>query len=284
MEGFLVLKEDQLIHLEGNAIIEEKQMFFRSEQSANVLFNFMSQLDYLKNKLKDKALIPRYYEERIDYLEIEGMRSIAFPMVCFCDIHLNRLVPHMKNYGRYGIGLNKTWGIQNGIQPIHYINTASVLRSDFSLVFHKALNLTSEELASTSTYNNYLLTNLLFMKPLNGKMMRDGVYLEKNFHDEREWRFVPNLNIAATELPFVIPQEQLNPKAYYSYSEGIATRSEFWINFEYKDIKYLVVEDENDREDIINFIISEPQIDASIIERQILVSKILVFNELKEDW
>jgi hypothetical protein len=275
-------KEIEMIQLEDDSQLKTKQPFARPEQSANVLFNFMSKLDYLKIILLNKAIIPRYYEETIEYLNIDGLKRIAFPMTCFCDIHLNKLVPHMSFYGSFGIGLNKGWGVNKGIQPINYINRWSNLRGDFSLIFSRSLNSSDEEREYIKNYNNYLLTNLLFMKPLDGMMLRSGNYVIRNFHDEREWRYVPDFNQVETELPFLVPQEQLNPKAYASYSDGIRQRREFWLSFEYSVIKYLVVESENDRNELIAFINSE--IKVSEIEKFLLISKVLVFNELREDW
>ncbi|CAK6472698.1 hypothetical protein BFRIG_01891 [Peribacillus frigoritolerans] len=250
-------------------------------QSANVLFKFMGQLDYLKEIIKNKAIIPRYYEEKIDYLNIEDLDKVAFPMSCFCDIHLNKLVSHMSNYGQYGIGLSKQWGIRQGIQPIHYINQHSELRKDFSKVFANALETTSK--GEFTLYNNYLLHDLFFMKPLDGQMFRDNRYETRNFHDEKEWRFIPNFNGIETDLPMVIDQEQMNYKSYNAYSQGIRKRPELWLNFSYDAIKHIIVSDQNDREELIDYII-EHQIGENDNERYILFSKILVFNELREDW
>jgi len=276
-------KHTTIIKLEDNTQLENKQLLPPSEQSANALFNFMSKLEYLKKILLNKAIIPRYYEETIDYLNIEGLKRVAFPMTCFCDIHLNKLVPHMTFYGSFGIGLNKGWGINYGIQPINYINRSSNLIKDFSFIFSRSLGTpVDDESEIVNNYKNYLLTNLLFIKPLDGEMFQDGSYVSKNFHDEREWRYIPDFNSVDTELPLLVPQEQLNPKAYSSYSNGIQQRPELWLEFEYSVIKYLVVESDSDRNELIAFIINE--INASITEKHLLISKILVFNELREDW
>ncbi|KAA8786733.1 hypothetical protein EC604_23170 [Paenibacillus amylolyticus] len=100
----------------------------------------MTELQYLKKTLQKKALIPRYYEEDISYLSITGYDRIAFPMKCFCDIHLNKLAPHMEFYGYYGIGITKIWGMFQGIQPIQYINRDSYLAKDFFTIFFEAIH------------------------------------------------------------------------------------------------------------------------------------------------
>ncbi|MEK5260688.1 abortive infection system antitoxin AbiGi family protein [Paenibacillus sp. FSL L8-0663] len=283
MDNAQVIKEPILSFGESQIIFHENDGYVPPEQSANVLFNFMKNLDYLKLILTDKAMVPRYYEETLNYLNIVNIKSIAFPMTCFCDIHLNKLVPHMSFYGHFGIGLNKEWGIKKGIQPIHYINVESHLKHDFSRIFEYALNLSAEEKSGLNNeYDDFLLTNLLYMKPLNGKMLRNEKYEERNFHDEREWRYIPKLSESSTDLPLLVPPEQLNPKAYNIYSNGLRRCQDLWLKLDYKNIKYLIVKGEEDRKELISFI--ETEISAETIEKHILISKILVFDELKEDW
>lgn len=282
MEGIINKKHNDIIQLPENSKpnIREKE-HIPSKQSANVLFKFVTRIDYLKDTIRNKAIIPRYYEEMIDYIKLEDHKKIAFPMSCFCDIHLNKLVEHMSFYGSYGIGINKIWGIHNGIQPIQYINTESSLISDYKIVFLKSLS-NEDSIPIVEEYSNYLLTNLLFMKPLEGKMFRNDRYENRNFHDEREWRYIPNMNDIETELPLIIPPYNMNPQAYSAYSEGIKQCRELWLKFDYTDIKYLIVENDKERIELIRFIKNE--IDEEDNKKYELISKILVFNELKEDW
>ena len=270
--------------IEIGSPLKEKDSYIKSQQSANVLFNFMRQLDYLKMIIKNQAIIPRYYEETIDHLEIEEVNKISFPMTCFCDINLQRLIPHVEFYGYYGIGLDKGWGIKQGIQPIRYINKNSKLSSDFSRVFSNSLNRISEDTNQFEEYNNYLLTDLLFTKPLNGEMYlyKDKKYVLRNFHDEMEWRYIPDMS-KQDDLPLVIPPNHLNPKASSTYSEGIIKRDEFWLKFDYEFIKYLIVKDENDRDNLIRFISQELET-SDDMTKSILISKIIVFSNIREDW
>lgn len=256
--------------------------YLAPKQSANVLFNFMKKLDYLKMIIRNKALVPRYNLEDISYLKLTDFESMALPMTCFCDIHLNKLMFHMENYGNYGIGLDKEWGIQSGIQPINYINPESDLLKDFVHVFNLALEHDNKDTPSLyDKYNNYLLMNLLYMKPLHGNMRVESVNKYMNFHDEREWRFIPDLR-QFSELPLLMPQEHLNPATINMYSNGLTRNESSWLKLDFMHIKYLIVHSEADREELVTFIMDE--IDAANLEKLILCSKILVFNQLKEDW
>ena len=277
------INELKHISLPKKPDIKNEESYIRPLQSANVLFKFMNRLEFLKTALLKGAIIPRYYEEKIDYLNITAINKIAFPMICFCDIHLNRLGYHIGNYGQYGIGLSKKWGIEQGIQPIHYINPISNLRKDFSGLFNTAYNEVIDVSEKMSKYNNYLLHDLFYMKPISGEMLdKDGHLDKRNFHDEKEWRYIPDFSEANTDLPLVISQEFMNPKSYDTYSQGIIQCSELWLRFEPENIKHIIVNVAQERSELINFIIKKEI--GSKEQQYILFSKKLVFEELEEDW
>ena len=260
----------------------ENEKYIPSKQSANVLFKFMKEIKYLKEIISKKAIIPRYYEESIDYLNIESLNKIVFPMICFCDINLSKLDGHVYYYGKFGIGLNKTWGINSGIQPIHYINKNSSIKEDISYLFSKALNNIDDSDDNINEYRNYLLSHLLFMKPIIGSMRRGGKYDSKNFTDEKEWRFIPNIK-EEHGIDLIIPQKYLeNDKAYNSYSDGITQIKELWLHFDVCDIEYLMVENEEYRKELIEFILSITTIEE--LDKYILISKIVVYDIMNKDW
>lgn len=261
----------------------KKNRYTNSKQSANVLFKFMQELDYLKEIIINKAIIPRYYEERIEYLKIDRLKKIVFPMVCFCDINFSKLNEHVKYYGMYGIGLNKRWGIKKGIQLINYINPNSYIRKDFTYLFKKSYS-SSDENSNLDEYNNYLLSNLLFMKPIIGKMLRNNKYDNKNFTDEKEWRYVPNIK-ESDKIQLLIPQEYVGSQhVYNTYSEGIKKLKHLWLTFDYDDIEYIMVSNKTDRQQLIKFILNDENITCNYMERYELISKIIVHNIINKDW
>lgn len=271
------------IALEENIVDCE---YINSKQSANVLFKFMKEFKYLKDILIKKAILPRYYEETIDYLDIKSLDKIVFPMICFCDINLSKLEDHVHYYGKFGIGFNKSWAIKNGVQPIHYINKNSYIKNDISSIFSKALddlsnNSLNNELSSNE-YMNYILSHLLFMKPVIGKMRREGDYDTKNFTDEKEWRFIPKIE-EKHGIDLIIPIAYIeNEKAYNAYSDGITQIEELWLKFEINDIEYLMVENEKYRKQLIEFIMEIENIDE--MNKYILISKIVVYDIMNKDW
>jgi hypothetical protein len=48
----------------------------------------------------------------------------AIPMVCFCDLPIGLIRRHMLTYGGgYGIGLDKSWGLKHGVEPVFYTHS-----------------------------------------------------------------------------------------------------------------------------------------------------------------
>lgn len=264
-------------------VYEEDEEKYKYVQSANVLFKFMGKLDYLKEALKLKAVLPRYYEEKLDYLNVDNLSEIAIPMSCFCDIHLNKINHHISKYGKYGIGLNKKWGVESGVQPIHYLNINSPLVKSLSKILNVAFSKgKSLEDDINKLYKNHIIYQLFYLKPLKGFMPINSQKTEyRNFHDEKEWRFVPDFDNIETNLRPIIRAPYINGKSLLTYSNAIRENENLWLKFDYIDIKYMIVESSLERNELIDFILSKLQISQE--EKYILLSKIIVTKELEED-
>lgn len=288
-------------------------------QSANTLFHFVTKIEYLETILKNKALVARYCLEDIDYLGID-FKEIAVLQKCFCDIPLPKLTKnfylnavkgkednslfeisnevqgvntHPDFYGKFAIAFSKAWGEKNNLQPIQYINPDSQFAKSFQKNFTAAL----KEDNVLESYAEDMMYRLNFMKPLRGRMKRTGkketIEFWKNFHDEQEWRYVPKYEL--------LEKEQLspilaNPKALdfvKLVNEKLATEeySNLWLKYDYDDIRYIIVPDKTARIEIINtimqginennFINDERQ---KLNQQYVLISKILVLDEMRKDW
>ena len=296
-------------------------------QSANTLFHFMRKPEYLKWILQHHAIAPRYCVENVEYLNIHigdrAFREIAVLQKCFCDIPFHKLADsfplngegenfkellpeektelekrntHFDYYGEYAIAFSKSWGEVNNLQPIHYLNQEAQYANDFRAVLENAL---SEE-NLPEQYVQDVINRLAYMKPLRGLMKRKvqhkgsgelDVELYKNFHDEREWRYVPKTEkLTSVAMESVIA----NPKLI-ALSNRISEWLEMdkykalWLDFSYDDIRYIIVPNLHARIDMIQEILSIPKemfSEASDVEMQkhILISKILVLNEIRRDW
>lgn len=293
-----------------NDVAIDVTKFTYSVQSANVLFHFMNKLDYLKFALRKKKLIPRYCKEDISHYHLpfnnDYINSIYVLEKCFCDIKFPNLskkfkaiktiggrnesvnYSHIDLYGKYGIAFSKNWALTNWkIQPVRYININPINNQGYLKLVQKMFD--KEEL--DDDVSKYVLTNICYTKPLEGKMERteniDGtdqtITIQKNFSDECEWRYVPldsleiqssvYLNINSKEIESFIKKMNDESANYEQYPS---------LDFSYKDIQYIIVPNIDAKTDLINMIDKEFK-DLDQNQKYMLVSKIENFDDLERN-
>ena len=89
--------------------------------SSNSLFHFTGR--YILQKILIEAkLRGKYCKEQIVYVEDTKLNELVVPMISLCDIPLESYVNSSgEKYGYYALGLKKTWGFKNGLNPVLYI-------------------------------------------------------------------------------------------------------------------------------------------------------------------
>lgn len=173
-----------------------------------------------------------------------GKISAAIPMVSFCDIPLSEIKNHISKYGSYGIGLRKEWAIEQGLNPVLYIDSNSFLGENLREALRKYTD--GKRLDDDM---RKLLDVARFIKNYQHDLVRnEEIHNGYRFYDEREWRYVPNINIA--EIEFVInPEEYLHNKDEFNKSA-----SEIKLCFAPTDISYIILNDESEISDFIVFL------------------------------
>lgn len=299
-------------------------------QSANSLFHFMKESSFLKSILMNKAIMPRYCMEDISYLHINNgetaFSKVAILQKCFCDIPFHKLTEnfqlsgtgeafnsltekekmqlsqnntHPDYYGKYAIAFSKNWGEKKNLQPIHYLNEDSQFTKELSALIHHVLS--TDDIPDT--FSDDIINRLTFIKPLRGKMQRVvsradagnvNVEFNKNFHDEQEWRYVPNAaKLAEAHMERIIANPNMIKikDGLNEINMAIATEKykSLWLEYEYDDIRYLIVPDASSRIDLINLIMTIPDDKFNLqsdiaIQKYVLISKILVLEEIRKDW
>lgn len=121
--------------------------------SANTLFKYTKKLKYLLEILDTLYISPRYLYEDFSFLRIYGLKEIAIPMICFCDIPISKVGKHVEKFGGYGIGLDKNLLINKyRLQPLNYINYDSDFINEYKTTFEpyfsktKIVNKNNEDL------------------------------------------------------------------------------------------------------------------------------------------
>ena len=188
------------------------------------------------------------------------------------DVNIHRLSNHLVTYGGYGIAFSKRWGIHQGIQPLQYVNYHSILCKDFSTAFTSAM-----QAEQTIPAIDYLLTQMFYLKPIEGIMPRDGKEISKNFTDECEWRFIPD--VSQISLPSAVTDD--NMASIGVLNKTIADNECCWLKFSLSDIKYIILQNEDDFVDLCK-IINEVTDDDAV--RKKLISQVLIWENVKEDF
>ncbi|MFM0785256.1 abortive phage resistance protein AbiGI [Streptococcus suis] len=275
----------------------------QSQITANALFNFMREYSYLEKAILNMAICPRYYPEDISYLNLKynskDLTEWYIPMTCFCDIPLHQISYHAegnsillndKGYGKFSIAFHKEFGIRKGIQPIHYLNTSSVQVEELTAALNILINKDSDYSEDSDILMNFIFEYIRMIKPYTGKMKRrdrdnNVIEIKKNFQDEHEWRYIPKLN--PRELPLMlIEEEEIRAEEINKiYTDSILQTRDGVLKFDVEDIRYIFIDTVQNRNRLIQFIRGKRKgRRLSSQEKDILISKIMVYDELKEDW
>ena len=81
--------------------------------SANALFHFTDSIDILKSIVRN-GFYPRYCMEK-RFLRVYPANKLRYSAVLFVFAIFSQLVKACSRYGKYGIGINKSWAQQYGI-------------------------------------------------------------------------------------------------------------------------------------------------------------------------
>ena len=278
-----------------------------SKITANALFNFMREYSFLEKILLNMSISPRYYPEDISYLKLKynskDLTEWYIPMTCFCDIPLHQISYHAegnpsssedKGYGKFSIAFHKSFGIKKGIQPIHYLNEKSInveeLTNTMNLLLSQDIDGVSEDSKINDILTNFIFEYIRIIKPYYGQMKRKGKdnniqVVRKNFQDEHEWRYIPKLE--SSELPLMLINEVdiLAEEVNKIYTDSVPLTIKGRLNFDVEDVRYIFVDTVQNRDKLIKFIKKKRKGKRlSSQDKDILISKIMVYDELKEDW
>lgn len=227
--------------------------------SSNTLFHFTKKYATLLAILESKGFWPKYCVE-------EGWQDqFAVPESCFCDIPLSGILPHIKKYGSYGLGMSKVWGKEKGLSPVLYYLKGSGLAKEVN----KLLGTYKKDARQCCS-----MRFLAYVKVYGIKRESDGGGVE-TFYNEREWRYVPSgVNKVVT---FDCSRKNLEKLSEESREHMQMCK------FNYGDVKYIIVDTENEREILLNDIRKMVGQEAPEDGIRLLCSKIVTCDFIKED-
>ena len=260
---------------EDNNVSEQLE----SVTSANILCNYMTKIEYMKEVIRNMAFIPRYVEENLEYLNVQDLHTIAFPMTCFCDIPLTKVKNHMGVYGEYGVAIKKKVCIERDVQPILYLNNSSRLKNDLSEALSKLLH---EDPISPKwrMLPDTILSVLLYSKPIMGYMSRDEWDKPHRllFKDECEWRYIPSVS---ESMSLIIPQDDNTKKGRKYYSKALERDKSTWFPFQVDEIEYIIVPNEVLAIEMISAI--KAMRGKTLADKHKLISKIEIADKFRSN-
>jgi hypothetical protein len=233
-EGKSDIKAEELVEIESEKFMGEMNSVLENDRlSANTLFNFTNEIQYLTSKIENKFR-PRLVVE--DYSPLGISLQKAIPMVCFCDIRLSDISAHTAEYGYYGIGLTKKWGIEKELNPVTYITSKN---SSFISLFRQLVRDISEKNA-TAQIKESVMNLFVYFKPYSGYQNNKL----RNFYNEREWRYIPtDIGIHNVALG---KEEYQNQEIRDSMNEKLFKNT--ILDFSFDDIKYIILKQESEKD------------------------------------
>jgi hypothetical protein len=247
--------------------------------SSNILTHFTSSIDYLEDILKN-GFVPRLCEEDYSFLG-KDYHNVLIPMVCFCDIPLHLIHEHISDYGSYGLGLSKSWGKKNGLNPLIYLDKETLLSKPFGEIFNILPDLRDPSVER----NQIILENFwkiyCFLKPYQGIDKKGN---DKIFYDENEWRYIPkSLHNIKSDGDIIGLTLFFDEATDDKKNEIQSILNKDPLTFDPENIRYIFIDKDKEREKTINMIggIKSPKYSSTQIA--ILCSKIISYSQFEKD-
>jgi hypothetical protein len=230
---------------------------------SDTLFHFTKTLENLESILSN-GFQPRHCQEDIEWFGKSSHIRLAYPMVCFCDIPLSRLTKHVDSYGNYGLGLTKNWSLRNNLCPVIYTPPESSITKLANFLFNRIGSDNNPETIQI------LYRTLSLIKPLTGKMEAEGQFIDVDFYQENEWRYIPD------KKSILFEHEYLSKKEYYNEK-----MEKYTLKFDPEDISYIFVDTDKDIPRLVDFIMNLDKIDTNALK--ILYTKIVSLERIVKD-
>lgn len=246
--------------------------------SANTLFHF-SDFKKVKNILQTGGFWPQYSLEYFNNVlpKTSNYSKAYIPMVCFCDLKLTQLSDtsissHTKDFGAYGIGFKKTWGIRKGVSPVSYVHSKSITSQTIDVIVSEI------NVHPASEVNNIapkLGEIVKFLEPYKGNHQKGKRKRKQiNYYDEREWRYIPKGG-KFKAFPYM-------NTTYKDINKLNIELRKKKLYFQPNDIKYLIIANENEKPKLARVINNLPKISKT--NKIALISKIVSLKEIHEDF
>ena len=238
--------------------------------TSSSFFHFASDLQAIIDILK-KGFNVYYCLEEI-YSSSSGVQHIGIPMVSFCDIPLNFVSKN--NYGKYAIGMSRSWGISHELLPVsYYPNNKNCLSTK------NVIAATNSFLTARNNPTDYRV--LGYSKPMYKIAPPTKKNISLDNYQEREWR-----KVYASVLPNVWKTEA-EYKKYRGNKSTPKKQVGTSLKFSPRDVDFIIIR-ESDRQQLIDYIMrsgltylgGKTLVPISSTDQELLLTKIVSYESL----
>jgi len=254
--------------------------------STKGVFHYTKSLDNIIKILTDE-FFPSYCKENMIY----GVKkySYAIPMISFCDIPLTDIQYHTDKYGSFAIGFTREWTVKNRLNPVVYIDKNSRLASGLEETLN-FIFLDWHEWLEDDDFDNFYnkaykgaINVIHSSKNFEGRLTRDGIENDYNFYEEREWRYIPQINDShVTEYPDIIWEDDFDDLGKRFPSKPHFKH--YGIKIKAKDIKYLIIPDKKYLSELLIKLKNIKGLCDNDDDYNYLITNIMTLDKIKEDF
>jgi hypothetical protein len=252
--------------------------------SANTLFHFTAK-ESLKGILNSQGFFAQYSEEHFEDIlpETSIYRITLIPLISFCDLTIMQLTHdsvHTTDFGNYGIGLTKKWGIEKKVSPVIYVHENSQPSTQlYNLIkLFRKYGKEHEAEKIISQARKKLVDSFKFIKPYQGRWQKGKVIPKERkdiiYYNEREWRYCPPL----TQSKVLSGIKRIAKTSQVSLNNDLKKKL---IRFTSEDIKFIIIKEKNEIDEFIKAINT---MNITPKEKNELITKIITFQEINEDY
>ena len=247
--------------------------------SSNSIIHFTRTKESLMGILENNFKI-HYCREKI-FLP-ESYRELYVPMVSFCDIPLSEVKEHINKYGSYGIGLTREWAVRTGLNPVLYLEKKSVLAHNLNVSRKILVDAPDGDYKDLDEVGKCTADIFRYTKNYEADLNRGGKTIKNyRFSDEREWRYVPHfendfeMSIGASYWDDEENKDEVeNDKQKLSLLE---------VPFEPNDIKYIIIENDNEISDFLDFLKKAKGKQYTYHDIERLMTRLLTTEQIMSD-
>nr|WP_067063883.1 abortive infection system antitoxin AbiGi family protein [Mucilaginibacter sp. L294] len=181
-------------------------------------------------------------------------------------------------YGSYGIGLTREWGQANGLNPLFYVDKKSNVGTSYYEAFVELLYGQKKKITELSTIDSKLLDVFRYMKNYEADLIRnEDITHDYKFADEKEWRFVP----VKKDANYMVIKKNSYLKAKDNANNLL---SALRLQFEPKDIKYIIIKHESEISEFINVVRDSKGKKYTLNDVERLMTRIITVEQIQTDF